>query len=313
MRSLLRLARSRPVRVVFLLAAVALAAVAVARREDQVRAALERVDTTTLVLALLAAAANVVVAAAAWRTVLADLGFRLPVRAAARTFLVGQLGKYLPGSVWQVVASAELAADHGVPRRTSAASSLVALLVTSATGVLLGGLLPLMLPPGTLPAWVVRSSPVIGAGALLLLLPPVWNRLAHRVTTLLRLPPTGELQLRGLLGASAWNLLSWVCAGLMTAALAAGLGAGADLRLVLLATVAYACAWVAGTAAVFVPAGVGVREVVLAAALASELDAGVVLVVVILARLVTTTADLVLALGAALWAAGGDGVRAPGR
>ncbi len=45
-----------------------------------------------------------------WRVLLADLGTHLPAAPASSVFLVGQLGKYLPGSVWTVVAQTEMGA-----------------------------------------------------------------------------------------------------------------------------------------------------------------------------------------------------------
>ena len=45
-----------------------------------------------------------------WRVLLGDLGTRLPAAPASSIFFVGQLGKYLPGSVWTVVAQAEMGA-----------------------------------------------------------------------------------------------------------------------------------------------------------------------------------------------------------
>ena len=71
-----------------------------------------------------------------WREVLGGLGYLLPVRAAARVFLLAQLGKYLPGSIWTLVAQTELARDHGVPRVRSAVAGVVALLLGLIVGIL---------------------------------------------------------------------------------------------------------------------------------------------------------------------------------
>ncbi len=53
----------------------------------------------------------------AWRRVLADLGSPLHLAPAGGVFFVGQLGKYLPGSVWSIVAQAEMGttAAHPAP------------------------------------------------------------------------------------------------------------------------------------------------------------------------------------------------------
>lgn len=58
----------------------------------------------------------------------------------------------------------------------------------------------------------------------------------------------------------------------------------------------YAMAWSVGFLVIFVPAGAGVREVILAVVLGGSLAAGEVLVVVILSRLVLTIADVALGL-----------------
>lgn len=59
----------------------------------------------------------------AWRSILRGLDSPLPVRPSARVYFVGQLGKYVPGSVWTVLTQMELGRDHNVPRRRSAAAT----------------------------------------------------------------------------------------------------------------------------------------------------------------------------------------------
>src|SRR5437899_1518374 len=76
---------------------------------------------TSTLAALLAIGATMLT----WRSTLADLGHRLPVRAAAQINLVGQLAKYLPGTVWAYVLQAELGRRFGVPRSRSLLASLV--------------------------------------------------------------------------------------------------------------------------------------------------------------------------------------------
>lgn len=51
-------------------------------------------------------------------------------------FFLGQLGKYLPGSVWPLMAQMELGRDHQVPERASGAAVGVFLLVVVGTGLL---------------------------------------------------------------------------------------------------------------------------------------------------------------------------------
>src|SRR5207248_6228057 len=51
-----------------------------------------------------------------WQIMLSDLGAPVKVRDAAKIYLVGQLGKYIPGSVWAFLVQMELARTVGVHR-----------------------------------------------------------------------------------------------------------------------------------------------------------------------------------------------------
>ena len=80
---------------------------------------------------------------------LADLGSPLHLAPASGVFLVGQLGKYLPGSVWSVVAQTEMAARLGVPRRRTGIVGLVTMALALLTGAAVGlPAIPLLLRRG---------------------------------------------------------------------------------------------------------------------------------------------------------------------
>ena len=69
------------------------------------------------VLALAFGIASPALSMLGWRALLADLGSPLHVAPASGVFLVGQLGKYLPGSVWSVLAQAEIAGQQRVDNK----------------------------------------------------------------------------------------------------------------------------------------------------------------------------------------------------
>ena len=56
---------------------------------------------------------------------MAGLGAALPLREGLATFFVGQLGKYIPGSVWSIGAQAQMAARRSVPPRVTVAAGLL--------------------------------------------------------------------------------------------------------------------------------------------------------------------------------------------
>lgn len=300
MGRLLGFLRSRGVRTAFVLVALAAAVWAVVSQWDAVRAAVAQVDAGSLAAALGLSVAYVVLTMLSWRAVLTDLGSPLPVRPASTVFFVSQVGKYLPGGVWNVLAAAEMGADHQIPRRRSVSVMLVSILVSIVTGLALA-VAGVALGPGEVGArygWVAWALPLF----LLALLPPVLNRVLNLVLRLTRRPPLEHpMTARGIAVASVWALLAWVLAGAQVWLLASALGMDASTATFALAVAGYALAWTVGFLVVVVPAGVGVREAVLGAVLAGQLTTGSVVVVVLLSRVVLTLADLLLGLvGAAL-------------
>jgi glycosyltransferase 2 family protein len=290
----LQTVQSTAARVTFALVAVGLAVWAIASRREQVVDALLRMQGRWLLVAALATLANLVLTGLAWRAVLTDLGSRLPLRPAARIFFVGQIGKYVPGSLWPVVVQAELGRDHGVPRRRSASATLVLILLSAFSA--------LLVVMATLPFVPAVAENGFGWTLLLvvplvvLLHPKVLGRLLDRLMRLLGRPPLGEwTSLRGTAVALGWALASWTGAGLQVFCLAISMGAPRTWHTLVIAVGGYALAWAVGLVVVVAPAGAGAREVALAALLSQVLDSGAVVVVVLLSRVLFTGADLALA------------------
>ena len=220
-------------------------------------------------------------------------------------FFVGQIGKYVPGSVWPVVMQAELARDHGVPRRRTAAATMVMLLLAATTALMVA-----------LTAFPFVPQVAQGRyGWALLLVVPLLVALHPR---LLGPCSTGG---SGRSAASRWStrhrcaaprpplrgrLASWLAAGTQVWLLTGALGAPMTWRTFALAVGGYAFAWAVGMLVVVAPAGAGAREVALIAALSSVLGGGEVLVVVLISRVLFTVADL-----AAAGLGHGAGRRAP--
>jgi len=299
MKRVMAVVRSTPVRVGFLVVALGLAVAAVVRERESVAQALSRMSAGPVVLALLLGALYVVLTLLAWRAVLSDLGSRLPLRAAAPLFLVSQFGKYVPGGVWNVLAAAELGADHRIPRRRSLSAMAVAVLVSVVTGLVVAVVAVALAPASVRGSygWVLWAAPVL----VVLLVPAVLNRLLSVALRLARRQPLEHpLTAAGTLLAVVWSLLGWVAAGAQVWVLATALGMPALPQTVALAVGGYALAWVVGFLVVVVPAGVGAREVVLAAVLAGQLDTGGVLAVVLLSRVVLTVVDVLGGLGGLL-------------
>jgi uncharacterized membrane protein YbhN (UPF0104 family) len=299
---LLGVLRSPVLRVGFLALALVLAVGYVWRDRSAIADAWSRLDAGSVVLAGVLSLANVALSGASWRAVLGDLGSRLPWRAAARVFFVGQLGRYIPGTVFQFVAQAELARDHGVPRRRTGSALAVALLVSMTTASLLvAGVLPFALQGKDIRGWEWTGwlrwlTPLL----LVLLVPRVINPL---LTSLLRIARQDPLEhpvtWRGLLSSAAWATGSWLAVGLQVFVLSQAVGVAWSTGSALaLAIGGYALAWIVGFLVVLAPAGAGARELVLGAVVALATGSGAATVVVLGSRVLLTLADLLLAFGA---------------
>ena len=252
--------------------------------------ALRTLAWPSVVLALAAALAGTLTSLLAWRALLADEGHPLPVIAAARIFLVGQLGKYLPGSVWAVVVQMELARRENVPRGRAFTTSLVFIALSLSTGMTAGLLgLPVLgsaRNPGLW--WLLAALPVLAVASL----PPVLTRLVNIVLRLWRKGPLPRpLSWPGVLSAACWLAGTWLFFGLHLWLLANALGTpglGGLVRCV----GGFALAMAAGVLFVVAPSGTGVREIVIVAALAPVMPTSEALGVAVASRALFVIADV---------------------
>lgn len=280
----------------FLVLAVAAFGWALAGQWSQVADRLA--DQRPLVLAgsLLLALVGVYLSFLLWRGTLAALGSSIPVRPAARLFFVTQLGKYLPGAVWPVLAQMRMGREHGVPRQRMALAFLLTLGLATVVGVLLG--------VAALPALLRAEGPVVLLGLLavplllLLLVPRVINRLLGLALRLVRRPGldaplAGRDVARGIGSAIAF----WLVYGSHVWLLAVGLGAD-PWESFPVALGGFAIAFSLGPLLVVLPAGAGVREAVLIVLLGGVLDTPDATAVALTSRAVLMLTDGLLALGA---------------
>jgi len=290
-----RLVTSRPVRWAFVLVAVGLASYALVADWSSIRAALGELGVWPLAAAMLSILAALVTTVQTWRLLLASMGSPLPLRAAARIMLVGQIGKYVPGSIWPVLAQMELGRDYHVPRSRSASASILVMLLTLITG-LLTALVTLPFAAGPMPyRWALLATPLL----LVLAYPPVLNAVIGWLLRLARQSPLEQPLTGGALArAMGWSFATWIGYGLQIWILATRLGAPSG-KTALVAIGGFAFAWSVGFIVVFAPAGAGVRDVLLLALLGTVLRAGDALAVVLVSRVLMTVADLLSAAVAA--------------
>jgi glycosyltransferase 2 family protein len=287
--SLLRLMRSRVVRLGFLAVALALLALALVAQAGALWHEVQRLSAPVVLLALALNFCGLMCSLMVWRELLADLGFRLSIPEAWRIMFIGQLAKYIPGSLWPVLAQAELGADRGIPRSRSALSVLLSYAVMTCSGAVVAAIALPFATAGSVAQylWIFFVIPA----AAVLLSPPVLNRLLRLVLRVSRRPPLERgVSFRGLARTMAWALAGWVCNGVMVYVLMRQL-AGHQQGTLLISVGAYSLSWVAGFLAVFAPAGAVVREAVMVGILHTRTTTAIALTVALVTRASSVVCD----------------------
>jgi uncharacterized membrane protein YbhN (UPF0104 family) len=261
----------------------------------EVSADLARVSPGGLAGAAALALLALVLTLVGWRAMLADLGSPLAMGPASGVLFVGQLGKYLPGSVWTVVVQTEVASRLGVPRKRTAVVGLLSVLLSALAGLAVGVLaLPALVEAGGGRVYLLLL--VVLLVGLCCLHPRVLNALVGRALRLARREPLERgLSGRAVAVTMTSFVLAWLALGAHVWVLATDLGAGPREALVP-AVLGYALAASVAMLAVLLPAGLGLRELLLVLLLTGPLDRPAATAVVLLSRFVVTLSDVVAAL-----------------
>lgn len=230
-----------------------------------------------------------------WALIVRDLGGpRLAYRDAVRLFMIGNLGRYIPGKVWQIMALAALARRHGVSAPTATAAAILGQGTGLSAAMAVG--LGAAWHYGADTAWRWAVPTVLLGGTLLGLFPPVF----HAVTRLwFRVAKSPRPKSLSSVHGARWVLLSlgsWIVYATAFWLFARGLGLNLDF---VAGTSGFAAAYVLGYLMVFAPAGIGVREGFLVALLASSIGVGAATALAAAARLWTTVVEVIPA--AAFW------------
>lgn len=283
----------------FFVVALTLLVWAVASRWEELSQAWTRLDLLTVLLSLALACAGLVAQMLSWRSLLTGTGGAPGLRASARIYYHGQLGKYVPGSVWAVVAQAELGRAHKLTRARSAVVALGALAVLLVVG---GAVAVVGLAAGSPESlstywWAMIVVPLGAIG----LAPPVFNWVVGKALVILRRGDQSvRVDGRGLAASALWALTMWVFFGLHAFVLLRALHPEDPGRGLVLSTGAFALAWVVGFLIVIAPAGTGPREAALVLALAPMVTSSDALLIALVSRVLMVVADAAAAGVAAL-------------
>lgn len=279
-------------RVLFVLAVVAAVVVAMVSQWDEIVRTFSLLSWKSLAATVASIALAMLCGVKVWQHLLAAMGTEIRFGHAAQVNLVGQLGKYLPGSVWAFVLQAQLGKQFKIPRARALVSLLLTAGMTIVTAMTLGAFLaaPLADRWGGW-AWLFAAGPL----TLVALLPPVLTRIANLVLRVMRrLQVDANLRAAEVAKALAWSFATAGLYGLHLWLLTGSL-ARQTMSGYFLATGAIAIAMAAGFIAFVLPSGIGVREAILVAALAPIATTSQALAIALASRILFTIADLVSA------------------
>jgi uncharacterized membrane protein YbhN (UPF0104 family) len=229
-----------------------------------------------------------------WRVVLGAWNARLPFWEAARIWTISNLGRYVPGKVWQIGAMITMVQRRGISGIAGAGSALAITLISIITGfavVALTGASVLQLSrPALVAIWIVGAALLLAVPMALPYLGALATRVTGRTIELPRLAPS--IVLRTVAGtAFAWCLYG-VAFQLLTKGLLGSAPGGTPLYISV-----FTGSYLIGFIVLFAPGGLVVREGIMQVSLVNAgFAAGDAIVLVVASRLWLTVLEILPAV-----------------
>ena len=289
-------------RIVLIVAVLAAAGFALWRNWSDVSQTLANLSWRTWVPSLLFVPAGIVCSTLSWQVLVDELGAPIGAARGAQIFLVGQLGKYVPGSVWAYVLQLELGRRAGLARARIFAATVFSLAIAVVAALLVGSLAIPALAHSTptlerLP-WLYLLLPL----GLICLHPRILTWAANQGFRLLRRPaPDHAISIKAVARSLMWALGSYCCFGIHVWLLTRETVVPTFENLGLTVG-AMALAMISGLFFFLLPSGAGIRETILVAALAPIVGTGRAVAYAAISRVFLTIGDLTMAGAAALTA-----------
>lgn len=285
------------IRYVLVIAVVGFAVYYLASQWDEVSDAISNISWLSIVVSFTVLMLGMAAGTMSWISLLNGLGPRVTVPRAAQVMLVGQLGKYVPGSVWSYLLQMELGRQYGISRPRVLITSLYVAGIGVVSSLVLGGLaLPTVLRGHRELLWLFPLLPI----GLVCLHPRVMTAIADLVLKVFRRPPLDHIvSLSAVIRALLWSVVSYLFYGVHLWLLVNSL-VDPSVRSLVLLTGAMSLGFSAGLFAFIFPSGVGVREAVLIGAMTVLVTVPQATALSVVSRVMFTVADLVAAGGAVL-------------
>jgi glycosyltransferase 2 family protein len=262
----------RAIQIVFVVAVVWYASASIGRQWNEVRVGLSelRPKWTFVTASGICFLVAYGVLIQTWRVMLRGWRAELPALEAARIWFISNLGRYLPGKVWQIGALAVMSRERGVSPVAATGASLVVNLTNILSGfvvVLLTGAPLIALSSTNGVTYALLITGVLAAGLVLLpIILPRLATLAGRLTNRqIDFPP---IPARAIWVAAIGTAVAWVLYGIAFQLLVMGTlrsTAGDSTAYIAVFTSSY----LVGYLALIAPGGIGVRETMLVAGMSA--------------------------------------------
>jgi len=273
-------------RVAFVVAALVFGVWSITRNQEAVAAALVDVNPVRVAMALALVIVGLLFGAIAFSILLTDVGYRRSLRVGQMVFLVGSLGKYIPGSVWFLAAQADLAKRTGVPPRKAVTVGLLvvywALLSAIAVGVL-AAVVSDALP--SVPWWIMLIVALLATAALVPRVVSWWARRLSGDSDLPRMSARSTAVLAFLF------IGNWIANGLALAILVGNSTSDSFVSLFVIGTAGFALSFAAGLVMPLAPAGLGLREGALVLLLTPSVGVGPAVIAATIMRVLHLIGD----------------------
>lgn len=274
---------------VMIVAVVVGAGYYLATRWNEVVATLGTIPWYSAVLSMVAVSVSVVMGAFSWRVIVNDLGASVGHVRGSQIYLVSQLGKYVPGSVWAYLLQMELGKKVGIPRARMFISTLVQIGVSVVAMLTLGMIaLPRLLEDNPNAVWLYALLPL----SLVALHPKVMTWGVNFALKALRKPPLEHpLRWQTIGKTLGYSSLAFVLMGTHLWLLATASGSF-DVSLLLICIGTMSIGMLAGMLFFIVPSGAGARDVLVALALTPAVGVTAAAAFAVASRVMFTVAEL---------------------
>jgi hypothetical protein len=250
------------------------------------------ISSVNLAVALFLTLIGVLFGVEAWYQILVNLDEWFPRKVAYSVNLIGQLAKYLPGTLWAIVLQVELGAKWGISRSKNFLTSLVFLGISLLSGIILS--IPAATSFTNAYPWLQWTF-VLGLLGSIFLYARVLQASINLIVGILRRPKIDDpISQSKIILSTLCSIFAWGLLGMQVVILVS-----AFIQLTMIQCFAMIgitiLALVAGQLAFFLPSGIGVREFVLISGVSTFTSYSNAVAIAIVSRVIFSAADLLLA------------------